>query len=109
MPTIVDFEARSRCDLKKRGGRRYWKDPTSEALVAVLRGTESGEVTTWAPGDPPPHVDVAVGHNGLYFDRFGAERYAVKFYAVRMVTCEMPIPWEGSFGGRPLARKGFRW
>jgi DNA polymerase len=75
MPTIVDFESRSRCDLRKRGGRQYWADPTSEALVAVLHDVDTGEVTTWAPGEDPPQLDVAVGHNGQYFDRFAAERY----------------------------------
>jgi DNA polymerase len=75
MTTIVDFEARSRANLKKVGGRRYWAHPSSEALVAVLHDTDTGEVTTWVPGEPPPRLETAAGHNGLYFDRFAAERY----------------------------------
>lgn len=74
MPTIIDFESRSRADLKKIGGRRYWAHPNSEALVAVLHDTDSQQTTAWTPGEPPPRIETAAGHNGLYFDRFAAER-----------------------------------
>ncbi len=71
-PVIVDFESRSRANLKKRGGRLYWEDPSSEAICAVLHDTQTGEYDTWAPGDPPPRLAVAVAHNADGFDRFAA-------------------------------------
>lgn len=72
-PVLVDFESRSRCDLKKRGGRNYWADPSSEVLCAVLYDTASGEVSAWAPGMPVPNLALAVAHNATNFDRFAAE------------------------------------
>jgi DNA polymerase len=71
-PVLVDFESRSRCNLRKRGGRLYWEDPSSEAICAVLHDTETGEVTTWEPGDPAPRLAVGVAHNADGFDRFAA-------------------------------------
>ncbi len=70
----MDFESRSRADLKKVGGRRYWDHPTSEAICAVLYSPASGEVASWAPGDPVPVLNVAVAHNAVMFDRFAAAR-----------------------------------
>lgn len=71
-PVLVDFESRSRCNLRKRGGRLYWEDPSSEVICAVLHDTATGERTAWAPGDPPPRLAVAVAHNADGFDRFAA-------------------------------------
>lgn len=72
---LIDFESRSRCALKKRGGRNYWADPSTEAICAVLHDVERGRRYTWAPGDPPPVLGTAVAHNGAMFDRFAAEKY----------------------------------
>lgn len=71
--TLVDFESRSRCKLKKRGGRLYWQDPSTEALCAVLYHVESQRWYLWQPGDPSPRLDVAVAHNASKFDRFSEE------------------------------------
>lgn len=73
-PVICDFESRSRCNLKKRGGRLYWEDPSSEAICAVTHCVRTGEVRTWVPGDEPPRLAVAVAHNATGFDRFAAAR-----------------------------------
>lgn len=73
-PVLVDFESRSRANLRKRGGRLYWEDPSSEVLCAVLHDTVSGDVSTWSPGEPPPQLDVAVAHNAHGFDRHAARR-----------------------------------
>jgi DNA polymerase len=42
-------------------------------ICAVLYDTGTGNVSTWAPGDPPPRIVTAVAHNAVGFDRFAAE------------------------------------
>lgn len=71
-PVLVDFESRSRANLKRCGGRRYWEDPSSEPICAVLYSPNSGEVEAWAPGMPAPTLAHAVAHNAFMFDRFAA-------------------------------------
>ena len=51
---LLDFESRSRADLRKVGGRNYWAHESTEALCAVLYDTASGAVSVWLPGDPAP-------------------------------------------------------
>lgn len=74
MLIFADTEARSRCDLKKTGGRLYAHHPTTEVLCVVLcYERETGdEWVTWMAGDPapdlPPVFDL-VCHNGVGFDR----------------------------------------
>ena len=53
MTTIVDFESRSRADLKKVGGRNYWAHPSTEALCAVLYDTDRGDVEVWEQANTP--------------------------------------------------------
>lgn len=72
-PTLIDFESRSRCKLKKRGGRLYWEDPSTEALCAVLYHVESRRWYLWQPGDPTPRLELAVAHNASNFDRFAGK------------------------------------
>lgn len=82
MPILLDFESRSRADLKKIGGRNYWAHPSTEALCCVLYDTDSGEIEIWERGQPRPQlIDVAAdrgdllgAHNAMGFDRFGAVR-----------------------------------
>lgn len=76
MPILLDFESRSRADLKKIGGRNYWEHETSEALCAVGYDTDTGEVDVWTPGEPVPW-DLSkplAAHNAMGFDRFAAHR-----------------------------------
>ncbi len=73
-PVLCDFESRSRASLKKRGGRLYWEDPSSEAICAVLYDVRRDEWHTWAPGAPPPRIHSAVAHNAKGFDRHAATR-----------------------------------
>lgn len=76
-PVLIDFESRSRADLKAVGGRRYWEHASSEALCVVWYDTRDGSVGVWTPGQPWPHVGrVLAAHNAAGFDRFAAERYA---------------------------------
>lgn len=82
MPILLDFESRSRADLKKVGGRRYWEHPSTEALCCVLFDTDSGELETWERGQPIPQLitPFAFGeappaaHNMIGFDRFALHR-----------------------------------
>ncbi len=69
---LLDFESRSRADLKTIGGRLYWQDPSTEVICVVLHEVESGLRVTWLPGDPCPFEpeDVLVAHNAMGFDRF---------------------------------------
>lgn len=68
---FVDFETRSRADLKAIGGRRYAEHPSTEVVCAVLR-TPAGIVYEWAPGDPVRGMlgpwDALAAHNAINFD-----------------------------------------
>lgn len=77
MTLLVDFETRSRCDLKESGGRIYAEDPSTEVLCAVAFDTETGDLETWLPGDAPPAGldDACAAHNADGFDRFIAQRF----------------------------------
>ncbi len=79
MPILLDFESRSRADLKRLGGRLYWADSSTEALCCVLYDTDTGDVELWERGQPTPAL-VRSGkqlgaHNAVGFDRFGAIRF----------------------------------
>ena len=82
---LIDFESRSRCSLKKRGGRNYWVDPSTEAICAVLYDVDSGEVYTWRPGDAPPVLGVAVAQ-GVPAVVAGEQRERTIFTRLRGVT-----------------------
>lgn len=75
-PILLDFESRSRCDLKKHGGRLYWEHPSTEALCCVLHDVATDTRAVWLPGDPCPVEpgDVLAAHNWRGFDRFAAHR-----------------------------------
>ena len=68
---ILDFETRSRCDLKRRGGRIYAADATTEPLCCVLYDTDAETVRAWLPDQPCPVPPGAVcaAHNADGFDR----------------------------------------
>ena len=57
----LDFETRSRCDLKARGVYNYAQDASTEVLC-MSYVFDDGEVTTWLPGDPFP--DLVRNHTG---------------------------------------------
>ncbi len=56
MSTIsIDYETRSRCDLKTCGGHRYAEDPSTEALMCAVSSHDSEDVYLWVrPGLPVP-------------------------------------------------------
>lgn len=57
MPTLwLDFETRSRCDLKARGVYNYAQDLSTEVLC-MSYAFDDEDVRTWLPGQPfPPAV-----------------------------------------------------
>ncbi len=77
VPVLIDFESRSRADLKKIGGRNYWTHESTEAICCVLFDTDTGEVGLWTPGMPCPVTRETVlgAHNARGFDRFAALKY----------------------------------
>lgn len=50
---FIDFETRSRCDLRLHGGRRYAADPSTEVLCGVALDTrrDPAELYVWSPFD----------------------------------------------------------
>ena len=57
----IDFESRSRCDLKGRGVYNYAQDASTEVLC-MSYAFGDGDVVTWRPGDPFP--DLVRNHTG---------------------------------------------
>ena len=49
----LDFETRSRCDLKAKGVYNYAQDMSTEVLC-MSYAFDDGEVVTWLPGQPLP-------------------------------------------------------
>jgi DNA polymerase len=47
---FLDFETRSRCDLKARGAARYAADATTE-ILCLCWAVDGGAVNTWIPPD----------------------------------------------------------
>lgn len=78
MPVLTDVESRSRCDLKKRGGRNYWEDPTTEMICCVWCDTDTCDLGVWRQDAPeferPPRGKIYAAHNGRGFDRFAFAR-----------------------------------
>jgi DNA polymerase len=51
---IIDFETRSKVDLKTAGAYTYAQDPSTEILCMGWRCGINGESGVWFPGDPVP-------------------------------------------------------
>lgn len=56
MAWVVDFESKSRCDLKKAGAWRYAEHPTTSVLCLSYGSVGSDIEDTWFPGQPAPQV-----------------------------------------------------
>ena len=60
-PLWIDFETRSRCDLKSRGVYNYAQDASTEVLCMSYAFGDD-DVRTWRPGQPFPHY--VANHTG---------------------------------------------
>ena len=66
----IDFETRSRCDLKKHGVYNYAQDASTEVLC-MSYAFDDGQVSTWLPGQPFPaevkdYAGLIYAHNAAF-------------------------------------------
>jgi DNA polymerase len=66
----IDFETRSKCDLKSKGVYNYAQDPTTDVLC-MSYAFDDGEVQTWVPHDEFPaavrnHTGLIYAHNAAF-------------------------------------------
>jgi DNA polymerase len=66
----IDFETRSRCDLKAHGVYNYARDPSTDVLC-MSWAFDDDEVQTWLPGQPFPdevrdHTGEIRAHNAAF-------------------------------------------
>jgi DNA polymerase len=66
----VDFETRSRCDLRSRGVYNYAQDASTDVLC-MSYAFDDEDVRTWLPGEPFPqavrdHTGLVYAHNAAF-------------------------------------------
>ena len=66
----IDFETRSRCDLRSRGVYNYAQDPSTEVLC-MSYAFDDEDVVTWTPTEPFPtrvalHIGQIRAHNAAF-------------------------------------------
>lgn len=85
---VIDFETRSRCELKKNGAYKYAADPSTDIICCAFYDIETEHEYVWYPsrGRLPDiilynieHADFIVAHNAE-FDRLIWESIAVEDY-----------------------------
>ena len=83
---FVDFETRSRCDLKAKGVYNYAQDASTDVLcMSYAFGDE--EVQTWTPrnGDDPQEFPAAVrDHKGLIYAHNAAFERLIFWYVLQI-------------------------
>lgn len=70
MILYLDFETRSRCDLRSRGVYNYAQDPSTEVLC-MSYAFDDEDVVTWTPTEPFPtrvalHIGQIRAHNAAF-------------------------------------------
>ena len=70
MILYLDFETRSRCDLRSRGVYNYAQDPSTEVLC-MSYAFDDEDVVTWTPDQPFPtrvalHIGQIRAHNAAF-------------------------------------------
>jgi DNA polymerase len=78
---FVDFETRSRCDLKAKGVYNYAQDASTDVLC-MSYAFDDGEVVTWLPGQPFPR-EVAE-HTGLIYAHNAAFERLIFWYVLQI-------------------------
>jgi DNA polymerase len=77
----IDFETRSRCDLRSRGVYNYAMDASTDVLC-MSYAFDDGDVLTWAPGQPFP-ADVK-NHKGLVYAHNAAFERLIFWYVLQI-------------------------
>lgn len=116
VPFFIDFETRSRLNLKQVGAHRYAEDPSTEVLRASWAGLH-GEARRWRPNDPTTedwmrYVDdpavTIVAHNAE-FERlilkykFGRDLPARRFRCTSALCRRYGLPGKLELAGEALA------
>jgi len=86
---VLDFETRSRADLRKTGAARYAADPSTELICVAWNYGQGSTANLWAPGLAPRGMGALFEeiHNGqliwahnAFFERMIWERVCVPKY-----------------------------
>jgi DNA polymerase len=92
---VIDFETRSKADLKKVGTYEYCADPSTDIICLALKDTASGESWLWFKGSAIPEAlktklhfaELVVAHNAE-FDKGIYECIAVPDYGFPAIPAE---------------------
>ena len=77
----LDFETRSRCDLKAKGVYNYAQDASTDVLC-MSYAFDDNDVVTWLPGQPFPQ-EVAQ-HTGLIYSHNAAFERLIFWYVLQV-------------------------
>jgi DNA polymerase len=77
----IDFETRSRCDLKAKGVYNYAQDASTDVLC-MSYAFDDGEVVTWLPGQPFP--ESVRNHTGLIYAHNAAFERLIFWYVLQI-------------------------
>jgi DNA polymerase len=77
----IDFETRSRCDLKAKGVYNYAQDASTDVLC-MSYAFDDEEVQTWLPGEPFP--ESVRNHTGLIYAHNAAFERLIFWYVLQI-------------------------
>jgi DNA polymerase len=77
----VDFETRSRCDLRSRGVYNYAQDASTDVLCMSYAFNDE-DVRTWLPGEPFPQA--VRDHKGLVYAHNAAFERLIFWYVLQV-------------------------
>ena len=77
----VDFETRSRCDLRSRGVYNYAQDASTDVLC-MSYAFDDEDVRTWLPGEPFPQA--VKDHKGLVYAHNAAFERLIFWYVLQV-------------------------
>ena len=77
----IDFETRSRCDLRSRGVYNYAQDASTDVLC-MSYAFDDEDVRTWLPGEPFPRA--VKDHKGLVYAHNAAFERLIFWYVLQI-------------------------
>jgi DNA polymerase len=77
----IDFETRSRCDLRSRGVYNYAQDASTDVLC-MSYAFDDEDVRTWLPGEPFPQA--VKDHKGLVYAHNAAFERLIFWYVLQV-------------------------